>query len=428
MSSHPDVGRRAALAHAQSRGRVSSAAAAVFDRTGVHWSQAVGENTDTDAQYRIGSITKTFTAVLVMQALKAGQIGPDTPVGEILAPVTGEVMTAHGYRDVTVAQLLGHTSGMQSEPVGQWWERTPGVDVATLLDRNDGSARVAAGGAFHHYSNLGYALLGLVAEACHGAPWWQLVQDRLLAPLQLHRTSYHPSERAESGWSINHFTEVRLPEPAVDTVAMAPAGQLWSTVVDLATWGTFLVSGHPDVLDAATLASMRTRVAPGQGLGLQLVGADERPLVGHSGSMPGFMAALFMDPVTGEGAAFLCNATTGIVQGDVAQQLLGRLPVPPDPLEAWQPSPELPDSVQGIPGLWFWGNSATEFRWHHAGLDLHASAVARHTDRFELLDDRWVGVSGYHRGEELHVTRRADGTVVGLECATFRWTRTPPTG
>lgn len=433
MTSQPpaqlSASRRAALVHAQSRGRLSSAAAAVFDRTGVHWSEAVGENTDTGAQYRIGSITKTFTAVLVMQAVHDGLIGLDTPVGEVLGAASGGVpnhaMVGHGYRDATVSHLLAHTAGLQSEPVGDWWERSPGVDAATLLQRNDGSGRVAAAGAFHHYSNLGYALLGLVTEACHGASWWSLVSERLLTPLQLTRTSYHPDARAESGWSIDHFTEMRMREPAVDTVAMAPAGQLWSTVGDLALWGSFLVGGHPDVLDAATLAGMRTHVAPGQGLGLQMVGPHERHLIGHGGSMPGFLAALFVDPVTGEGASFLCNATTGVVQGDVAQQLLGRLPVPPAPVGEWQATESLPAAVRGVPGLWFWGNSATEFRWHRGGLDLHASAIGRHTDRFELDGERLVGVFGYHRGEELQVTRSPDGTVVALECATFGWTRTP---
>ena len=81
---------------------------------------------------------------------------------------------------------------------------------------------------------------------------------------------------------------------------MAPAGQAWSTVTDLARWADFLATGHPDVLAPATLAEMATAAAagPGYGLGLRLIDADGRPLTGHTGSMPGFLASLFVDRAT----------------------------------------------------------------------------------------------------------------------------------
>lgn len=424
MSATHRVGNAAAhldvLAAAQAHGRVSSMAAAVFDRSGVHWAGSVGENHDTDTQYRIGSITKTFTAVLVVQAVREGLLAWDTTVGSVVP----ELAAPHGYAGATIGELLGHTGGLQSEPVGPWWERHPGQDRTDLLRANDGSGRVGAAGEFHHYSNLGYALLGAVVEELHGADWMRLVQSRLLDPLGLSRTTRGPSAPAEQGWSIDHFTEIRTAEPGHDTGAMAPAGQLWSTVNDLARWGTFLVSGHPDIVDAATLASLRVHVAPGQGLGVQFTGPHQRHLVGHSGSMPGFKAALFVDPVTGDGAAVLCNATTGPAPAEIVEQLLGRRdPLPPR--AAWAPTVELPAAVDGVPGLWFWGNTAIEVRWHAGGLDLHSLATHRHADRFELLDGALVGVWGYHRGETLRVSRDAEGTPVALDVATFRHTRTP---
>lgn len=415
MTSPIVASRRAALHRAQSHGRLSSAAAAVFDSTGVLWAEAVGEQPEVDLQYRIGSITKTLTAVLVLQAVRAGQISLSTPVCEVI----GE----HGYGAATVSELLSHTSGMQSEPVGPWWERSPGTDLATLLTTNDGSGRVSGPGEYH-YSNLGYAFLGRIAEVVHGAPWRELVQKNLLDPLAMTRTSYEPQEGAAQGWSIDHFSQVRSPEPGHDTGAMAPAGQLWSTVTDLARWGQFLVAGHPDVLDPATMAAMRAHVAPAHGLGLQLEGPADRVVVGHSGSMPGFMAALFVDPVTGEGATFLCNGTTGITQPVVARELLGHLPVPLDVPAPWQPTAAVPPEAAGVPGLWFWGNSAQEFRWNRDGLEIHSLATRRLTDRFELSDGAWRGTSGYHRGERLHITRDPHGRVLEMECATFRYTAT----
>lgn len=80
---------------------------------------------------------------------------------------------------------------------------------------------------------------------------------------------------------------------------------------------------------------------------------------------------------------------------------------------------------RGIPGLWFWGNSAYEVRWHNGRLELHDLARGKLSDRFAVVDGALVGSDGYHRGETMRVVRRPDGTVGHLECATFVYTRTP---
>ena len=72
---------------------------------------------------------------------------------------------------------------MQSEPVGPWWERSPGVPVEDLLAANDGSGAVFGPGEHYHYSNLGYALLGEAVARLRGEPWFSLVQERVLGPL-----------------------------------------------------------------------------------------------------------------------------------------------------------------------------------------------------------------------------------------------------
>ena len=127
----------------------------------------------------------------------------------------------------------------------------------------------------------------------------------------------------------------------------------------------------------------------------------------------------------GSKVGVLTNATTGIDPERLAIDLIdGEFidDVPPP----WRPTVQVPREVEGLPGLWFWGNTAVELRWHNEGLDLRALATpSREPWRFELQDGRLVGVSGYHRGETLHVHRRPDGTIGHLECATFIYTRTP---
>lgn len=368
-----------------------------------------------DVQYRIGSITKTFVAVAVLQCVADGLLALDDPIG---AAVPGT-----GYADATVAGLLGHVSGMQSEPVGPWWERSPGVGLDDLLAANDGTGAVAGPGEYFHYSNLGFALLGEAVARLRGQSWWDVTRSRILEPLSMGRTTYLPSGPYAQGFSVGHFDGTLTREPHQDTGAMAPAGQAWSTVGDLAKWARFLAQGDPAVLDRETLGGA---YRPGQGdygLGFRVVEAHGRRLVGHTGSMPGFLASLFVDPGTGDGSVLLTNATTGLVTDAVPARLLGDGPV--DPVAPWTPTVRVPDALAGVPGVWFWGNTAFELRWHDERLEVHSLALQNRQDVFEVRGDRVVGVAGYHRGETLHVVRRGDGSVSHLDCATFVYTRTP---
>jgi CubicO group peptidase (beta-lactamase class C family) len=403
----------------QSQGRLPSVVAGVLQAGDLVWvggaGSALGE--PGDRQYRVGSITKTFVAVAVLRLRDAGLLDLDDPIGRFL-PDTA-------YASSTVRSLLSHTSGMQSEPVGSWWERSPGGDFPTLAARNDGSGAVAGPGDFFHYSNLGFALLGEAVSRITGATWWDVLATEALGPLGMARTTYHPAPPHAQGYSVDHFAGTLTPEPHQDTGAMAPAGQAWSTVPDLARWAAFLASGHPDVLDVATLREAARPVPPATdyGLGLRILECGGRRLVGHTGSMPGFLASLFIDPDTGDGTVALANATTGLDTGGVPSGLLCDEAL--EPVEPWSPSESVPELAADLLGLWFWGNTANEMRWSNGRLELRSLGSTDLLDRFELGDDRIVGTEGYHRGEQLNVLRRADGSVSHLDIATFVYTRTP---
>ena len=408
------------LAFLQADGRLPSVVAAVARAGDRVWSGAAGPDGTAPraTAYRIGSITKTLTAVLVLQARDEGLLSLDDPIGRLVP--------GSGYGDATVRGLLSHTAGLQSEPVGPWWERSPGVDVPTLLARNDGSGRVAEAGEMYHYSNLGYALLGEAVARLRDMGWWDLVRQRLLGPLGMAATAYDPPVGAATGCSVDHFLGTLAQEPATDTGAMAPAGQLWSTVDDLLVWGDFLVTGHPDVLAPATLEEMRANVPPadGYGLGLRRISAGRVTVVGHGGTMPGFQAGLFVDPATRDAVAVLTNATTGLDYERVPRLFLGDDPIA-EPTRPWRPTTTLPEAVRGLPGVWFWGNTALGFEWHGDELVMRDLRTGVADDRFALRQGRLVGTEGYHRGEILHLAREADGSVAYAECATFVFTRTP---
>ena len=148
---------------------------------------------------------------------------------------------------------------------------------------------------------------------------------------------------------------------------------------------------------------------------------------GTTARCPGFLAALHVDPDSGIGAVVLTNATTGIDPRDLAVSLIEGDPDADDDRPApWRPTVAVPEEASDVPGLWFWGNTAYDVRWHNDGVEMRSMARGNVvTDRFELVQGTLVGVLGYHRGERLDVVRRPDGSVSHLECATFVYTRTP---
>ncbi|MCZ4497754.1 MAG: hypothetical protein JWQ74_307 [Marmoricola sp.] len=412
-----DPRRQAVLDRAQGESRLPSIVGATVAGGQLTWSGFAGDGDGAGAQYRIGSLTKTVTAALVLQCRDDGLLDLDDPVGRFV-PETG-------YAAATVRELLTHASGMQAEPVGPWWERSPGASADELLAANDGSGQVLRPGSAFHYSNLGFALLGQAVERLRDGSWWEVARSRLLGPLAMTTTTYHPVPGAHAlGRSVHHFRGTLSREPHEDAGAMAPAGQLWSTAADLGRWLDFLVTGDDAILASSTLAEMaRPGIAADYGLGLRLLAVGDRTLVGHTGSMPGFLAAAFVDPDTREGVVVLSNATTGISTDVLARTLLAGQ----DPYEGerWSPSGHVPERAEELLGLWFWGNTAHELRWTNQLLELWTIASAELSDRFVVEPDRIRGVQGYLLGETLNVERGSHGAVTAWECATFRFTRTP---
>lgn len=422
------TGRRllARLAAAQSGGRLPSVVAGLLRNGELVWSAGYGDvpGDHLDVQYRIGSITKTMTAVLILQLVRDGRLSLDDRASVVLGDV--------GYADRTLRSLLAHNAGIQSEPAGSWWERSAGLSFEELAAANDGSGTVFPVLQQFHYSNLGYALLGEVAARTLGTTWWEAVRSRIVEPLGLTRTSYLPEGAAAQGYSVHPYARNLVEEPATDTGAMAPAGQVWATLADLASYSTFLLQGQPDVLDRDTLlgayhpqaGDRAAAFGSAHGLGFQLFRGGTGLLAGHTGSMPGFVAACFVDPERGTGAVVLANATTGHSPAELAITLLDELESSEPTVSApWTPTGVVPEELAEALGVWHWGN--TPFAFAMEGERLVARRDGRVMYAFAVVDGRARGVSGYHAGEELHVVRRADGSVSHLDIATFIYTRTP---
>jgi CubicO group peptidase (beta-lactamase class C family) len=417
----------AEIAAAQSEGKLPSVNGGVIRDGALVWTGARGRFASAggalpgaDMQYRIGSITKTLTAILVLQCRDDGLLSLNDAVGKHLPGIA--------FGDRTVRQLLAHSGGMNAEPEGPWWERNPGVSFDQLTAAMDESQAAGPADRRHHYSNLGYGLLGEIVARLRGSSWWELAQERILGPLDMRRTTYFPEAPAAQGFSVHPFSGQLVPEPAYDSGAMAPAGQLWSTIEDLARYASFWIDPVPEVLSRESVEEMaapvasdpRERLTASYGLGLRLIADDPHLLIGHTGSMPGFLAGLFVDRVRRIGAVTLGNATYGRV-ASLAPDLVRILAAYEPPLaQEWVPEPTLAQGTDLL-GHWYWGNTPLTISVSAGILQLSGGLTTRLSP---LGPDVYQGRDGYLAGEKLRVIRDGD-TISHLNIATFVLTRTP---
>ncbi len=421
------------LARAQATGRVPALVAAVVrDGRLAHFTGA-GElpPPDPDTQYRIGSISKTFTAALILRLRDEQRLSLDDPLARHLpgTPIGG----------ATIRQLLGHVSGLQREPVGEWWERSAGVPVDRLLAELTTDKLALPAYQTFHYSNLAYGLLGAVAERITGEPWWTQVGKRLLEPLDMGRTTYHATEPFARGYVVHPWHGTLREEPRHDAGAMAPAGQLWSTAADLAKWAAFLADPEPSILAPASVALMCAPAAisdlihwtAGHGLGLQLWRHGERVCAGHTGSMPGYLAVLAVHRASGTGVVAYANAYTlaGQTIGGLGLALLDAvLDSEPARIAAWRPGAAPPPDVEPLTGRWWWMGKEFEASWDGGTRELLVIPVADRSAVWRFTreaTDQWRCHSGMNDGEVLVVRRGRGGAVTALDIATFILTRDP---
>jgi CubicO group peptidase (beta-lactamase class C family) len=421
----------AIVAGAQATGRVPSLVAGVVRNGKLAHLAGAGDLPAPSAgtQYRIGSISKTFTAALVMQLRDEGRLALDDPLRRFLP---GNPVGA-----ATLRQLLGHVSGLQREPDGEWWERSAGQDVDGLLSALTPGKASNPPYRSYHYSNLAYGLLGAVLAKVTGQSWEALLGKRLLDPLGMRRTTYHATEPFARGYVVHPWHGTLREEPRHDAGAMAPAGQLWSTLDDLASWAGFLVDPAPGVLAPETVAQMCAPVTiadpdawtAGHGLGLQLWRKGERVFVGHTGSMPGYVAVLAVHRPTRTGVIAFANAYTlhggaiGALGHEVLATVLDHEPVAVIP---WRPGAAPPPEVEPLTGRWWWMGREVEASWDGRELVLRAVRGAAEAWRMRPeATDRWRCGSGMNDGEHMVVRRSRTGAIVALDIATFVFTRDP---
>jgi CubicO group peptidase (beta-lactamase class C family) len=430
----PERYRRLVL-EAQRAGRLPSISAGVFRGEELVWSEAIGladveqgVEASPDTQYAVASITKTFTAVSVLQLRDAGKLELDDPLSKHLPEAV------HGTP--TLRRMLAHASGLQREPPGEIWETLTFPGEEDLLRGLEEAEQVLPPMAAWHYSNLAYALLGIVVARISGTPLRDYVEERLLGPVGLERTTWGPGEGAALPYFVEPYSDSVRREPVLELGGKGGESGLYSTVGDLARWGAFLCDPDESVLSPSSVAEMHdlnvmaeANWTLGWGLGIELWRRGERIFGGHTGGFPGFLSILAYSRRDRVGAVVLTNAgnwpklsPTGLELAEAALEELA-----PE-REPWRPEAAPPAEIAPLLGRWWSEGDETIFSWRGGKLEarLADAPPEREPSVFEPEgDDCFRVVSGRERGESLRVVRDENGEVVKLYWATYPFTRTP---
>lgn len=268
---------------------------------------------DAHTIFELGSITKTFTALLLAEMVSRGEIGYDDPITAYLPPEARPRRAR--VPPVTLVQLATHTAGLPRLPANLYLRALPGWRTNPyaryrLDDLYHATARIRTrhrSGARVRYSNFGVGLLGQLLANAVGEDYRDLILDRVCRPLRMTGTLTGPGPLCATGYRRGR------PMPAWDMDALAPAGTLRSSATDLLRYlqAELRPEGTP-LADALRATQIPRAAAKGKDricLGWNHRSSRHGDLFFHSGGTRGFTAFLGFCPQTGTGVAALVSTT-----------------------------------------------------------------------------------------------------------------------
>jgi CubicO group peptidase (beta-lactamase class C family) len=303
----------------------------------------------TDSLFQVGSITKLWTASMIMQLIDEGRLSLDTTVAGVLPGVQLGAKDIGGQ--VTVAHLLTHTSGIDG-------------DIFTDTGRGDGCVRryvdlladaasaYPAGDAYS-YCNSGWVLLGRIIEVLDGRPWDRSLQARLVHPLGLAQTVTLPEEAIMHRVAVGHRDGVPVTIWGLPR-SVGPAGGIVGCAHDLLTFARMHLDrgiapdGSRTIGEASVSAMQQPRAAipnfalpdAAIGLGWRMSRWGSRTIIGHDGDTIGQSAYLRVDPAAGAAACLLTNSSESAslyraVFAEVVEDWAGiTMPADPEPADS----------------------------------------------------------------------------------------------
>ena len=376
-----------------------------------------GRPATAETVYRVGSVSKLFTDIALMQLVEEGRLDLDVPVRASLPNF--EPRNPFGTA-VTLRHLTSHRSGLVREPpVGNYFADDEPTLAATVASLNE-TRLVHEPGTRTKYSNAGIAVVGRVLELAHDADYAELMAREVLEPMGLRTAAMLPTAQVRAELARARMWSYDGSESDAPTfqLGMAPAGSLYASVLDLARFLQVVFDGgqgpRGSVIQPATLEQMMTpAMGPdGQptrfGIGFAIDELDGHKRCGHGGAIYGFSTELSFLPGEGLGVVVatsmdFSNAVTTRIGEHALRTLLAA--------RAGEPLPRLPLSEP------FGAEQARELTGRYGGEGHTAELVARG----ERLLLEW-------RGLRMEVRRLGDRLVVdarhkfGIEIGPDPWT------
>jgi CubicO group peptidase (beta-lactamase class C family)/D-alanyl-D-alanine dipeptidase len=275
--------------------------------------------------YRVGSVSKLFTDIAIMQLVEEGKIDLDKPVSTYLPEFKPDNKSG---KEITLRQLMSHRSGLIREPrLGSYFDPDP-PSLQKTVESLNGVPLTYEPGAKIKYSNAAIAVVGRVVEKVDGRPFPQAVRERVLKPLGMTASDFEPTAAVKKNlaeaemWS---YHGKRFTAPTFE-LGESPAGCMYSNVQDLARFMKVVLAGgkeasplKPDTLKQMLTPQFADKDAKnGFGIGFALNQLEGKLRVGHGGAIYGFSTELAMLPEEKLGVVVIASK-------DVTNQITTRI-------------------------------------------------------------------------------------------------------
>jgi CubicO group peptidase (beta-lactamase class C family)/D-alanyl-D-alanine dipeptidase len=290
---------------------------ALVDGDDVVWARGFGDQSEgvpatAGTVYRVGSVSKMFTDIAVMQLVERGEIDLDAPVQDYVPEFTP---TNDTDTPITLRQLMAHRAGIIREPpAGHYFDDT-GTDLATTVRSMAGTPQIYPPTTRTKYSNAGIAVVGYALEVTQGQPFAAYVKGAVLEPLGMTSSAFEPEPALVAdladAWMWG-FDREPFPAPTFE-LGMAPAGSMYSTVLDLSRLMRAAFRGgegeggrilEPETLEAMWVPQFAGEGATsGYGFGFAVSERGGERMLGHGGAIYGYSTQLSFLPESRLGVA-----------------------------------------------------------------------------------------------------------------------------
>ena len=323
---------------------IPGVAAAVVRNGEIEWFQGFGETEvgngitpSEHSRFRIASNTKTFTTVALMLMTEASMLSLEDPLLVHLPEFTSAGNLGGDLEDVTLRRLATHHSGLVSEHPLTDWSRHSFPKASEILNEIDSVNLVIPIDSAWKYSNLAYGLLGEVIHRLSGKSYDSWLTEEILRPLGMKdstlRISQIPNDSLVNGYIPPRPGTTNLrPAPVVELNGMTAAGEMWSSVSDLAKWIGFMTdrdqNGETGLISRRYLNDMIRPVyvndnwTLGQCMGWRAIRSRANVYLGHGGGIHGFASATIWNKPSGVGVILLASLWPLSTAGNIAKHVL----------------------------------------------------------------------------------------------------------